>query len=406
MSPPARMATSGAGSAHRTESGKESRRLSDRERIRVRDFYEEVMAYTQAERERSLKGRVVVRARDLPWVQERQGFVKYYLWPSRYSGRPPETALDDWAVFAQRIRTHSGKHRHQGGLVIFVLEGEGYSVIDGVRYDWEAGDLLMLPHKPGGVEHQHFNRQEGTSAKWVAFIHAALYDWGASELVQLRDHPDFHGEGFTSQRPPMSERAEAAEPVGPPREHAARAGEGSSGVAPRLMALGTRDQSVPREENLLEWLYALRDAQRAEGERALCVARGRELPWEDNSQGRMKWYLHPAMQGTAIRALIVYVQEIPAGGRTGVQRVPGGSVLFMLQGSGYTWLDGERHDWQAGDCLNLPIRRDGVAVQHVNLAPAQPAAFVSVDLNLVDVLGVDRGAVFEQLQPAVEPAGG
>lgn len=381
----------------------EGRRLTDRQRVREQDFYEEVMRYTRAERERSLTGRVVVRGSDLPWLQERQGFVKYYLWPSRYSGQTRETALDDWAVFAQRISTHSGKHRHQGGLVIFVLGGEGYSIIDGVRYDWEAGDLLMLPLKPGGVEHQHFNRHEGNPATWVAFIHAALYDWGASELVQLQDHPDFRGQGSPSERPAVSGPGKAPELLGLLRQDTARIGNGSSDMDPRLAPLGARDPAAPGAEDLLEWLYALRHAQRVAGDRAPCVAPGRELPWEHNRQGRMKWYLHPAMQGTAIRSMVVFVQEIPPGGRTGVQRVPGGSVLFILRGSGYTLLDGERHDWQADDCLNLPIRRDGVAVQHVNPDPRQPAAFVSVDLNLVDVLGVDRGAVFEQLQPAPEP---
>jgi len=336
------------------------------------------MAYTREVRQRSIDGRVVVRAGDLPWLQERQAFVKYYLWPSRYSGRPPETVLDEWAVFAQRIGTHSGKHRHQGGLAIFALEGEGYSVVDGVRYEWEAGDLLLLPLKPGGVEHQHFNRQEGKPAKWVAFIHAALYEWGASELVQLQEHPDFPRAG--SRHPAPGEPGHALDLIRP---------QPQATLPP-----------APQAENLLEWLYARRDAQRAAADQAPCVVRGRELPWEQNRQGKMRWYLHPAMHDTAIRSLTVFVQEIPPGSRTGLQRVPGGSVLFMLRGRGYTLLDGERHDWQADDCLNLPIRRDGVSVQHVNPDPTQTAAFVSVDLNLVDVLGVNRGAAFEQLESA------
>src|SRR5439155_811034 len=81
--------------------------------------------------------------------------------------------LVDWNVFVQDIRVHSGKHRHQGGLVIYIMEGEGYSVVDGERHDWEAGDLLLLPVKKGGVEHQHFNKDDAHPAKWIAFISAA-----------------------------------------------------------------------------------------------------------------------------------------------------------------------------------------------------------------------------------------
>ena len=59
------------------------------------------------------------------------------------------------------------------------------------RHDWEAGDLLLLPVKKGGVEHQHFNKDDAHPAKWIAFISAALFEAGASEMVQLENHPDF-----------------------------------------------------------------------------------------------------------------------------------------------------------------------------------------------------------------------
>jgi gentisate 1,2-dioxygenase len=75
-------------------------------------------------------------------------------------------------------------------------------------------------------------------------------------------------------------------------------------------------------------------------------------------------------------------------------------VLYVLQGKGYTLLDGVRHDWQAEDLINIPIRAQGVVVQHVNTDPRRPVRFVSADLNLVDMLGVDRGAVLEQIEAA------
>lgn len=155
------------------------------------DIYEQIIQYTINERQRSFRGKVVVRGKEQSWIMVRQALIKNYLWPSRYSREPVETALDDWIVFVQEIKTHSGKHRHQGGLVIYIIEGEGYSIVDGERHDWQAGDLLLLPLKPGGVEHQHFNRYNDKPAKWIAFISAALYDWSASEMVQLENHPDY-----------------------------------------------------------------------------------------------------------------------------------------------------------------------------------------------------------------------
>jgi gentisate 1,2-dioxygenase len=160
--------------------------------------------------------------------------------------------------------------------------------------------------------------------------------------------------------------------------------------------------SSEKSNNLLEWLYQLRDRQRECQGKGAWLIKGRELPWENNRQGKMKWFLHPALDNTAIRSMIVFEQEIPPGGRSGAQKTPGGSVLYILEGKGYTLLDGVRHDWQAEDLVNIPIRREGVVVQHVNADARRRVRFVSADLNLVDILGVDRGAEFAQVEPAPE----
>jgi quercetin dioxygenase-like cupin family protein len=160
-----------------------------------------------------------------------------------------------------------------------------------------------------------------------------------------------------------------------------------------------------RGENLLEWLYQLRDRQREHQRKGAWLIKGRDLRWESNRQGKMKWFLHPALNSTSIRSMIVFEQEIPAGGRSGAQKTPGGSVLYILEGKGFTLLDGERHDWQAEDLVNIPIRAGGVVVQHVNADPLRPVRFISADLNLVDILGVDRGAELEQIEAAPDGDG-
>lgn len=76
---------------------------------------------------------------------------------------------NNWILFVHEIRTHSGRHTHQGGLTLFVLKGKGYTVVDGRRFDWQEGDLICLPIKKGGVEHQHFN-VDNRPSRWLAFI--------------------------------------------------------------------------------------------------------------------------------------------------------------------------------------------------------------------------------------------
>ena len=155
-----------------------------------------------------------------------------------------------------------------------------------------------------------------------------------------------------------------------------------------------------REDNLLEWLFELRDRQRASQQGAAWLIKGKDLPVERNRQGLMRWFLHPALNNIALRSMLFFQQEIPPGGRTGVQRVPGGSVLYIISGRGHTLLDGEPHSWVAEDVVNIPIRIGGCVIQHVNDDPQEPAVFIQADVNTVDSLGVDRGASFEQLESA------
>lgn len=132
-----------------------------------------------AERQRS--GRVVIRKQETTQELMRQGHLRFYL----DSGRTiKDTPLQNWAVFTHEVRSVSGKHRHQGGLIIYVIDGTGYSVVDGERVDWEKGDLLLLPLKPKGVEHQHFNVNPEKPAVWMAFIHRGIREYVASEMTQ------------------------------------------------------------------------------------------------------------------------------------------------------------------------------------------------------------------------------
>jgi|ERR1700678_3713876 quercetin dioxygenase-like cupin family protein len=166
----------------------ESERTRSRERERpTQSAYEVAVTYDKERTERQSIGRVVLRLEDCPQEQTRQGLLRPYLDPFLI----PDTPLQHWAVFTHEIHTKSGKHRHQGGLVIYVIDGKGYSVINGERVDWEKGDLVLLPLEKGGVEHQHFNSDPAHPALWIAFIHFPLRDYVASEMTQLETAVDY-----------------------------------------------------------------------------------------------------------------------------------------------------------------------------------------------------------------------
>ncbi len=168
--------------------------MADFERDRVRErepgektYYDQFIRSRREFDERQLAGPVVIKPSDREYQQTRQGRIMYYLNAQAYK----DTPLQDWRVFVHDIKTHSGKHRHQGGFVIYVIEGRGYSLVDGERVDWGPGDLLLLPIKPGGVEHQHFNLEEGKPCRWIAFCYLPVFDHVASEFTQMQTSPQF-----------------------------------------------------------------------------------------------------------------------------------------------------------------------------------------------------------------------
>jgi hypothetical protein len=168
----------------------EVERTRERERPPLQDNnYERNMRERKEFIERNATGPVVIHREDREMFQARQGKLLYYLCPNNHK----ETPLQHWRVFIQEIRTHSGKHRHAGGLLIYVLEGKGYTIIDGERHDWEKGDLVLLPMKVDGVEHQHFNLDPDKPSLWIAIINMPIHEYLASDLEQIENSPDFKG---------------------------------------------------------------------------------------------------------------------------------------------------------------------------------------------------------------------
>jgi hypothetical protein len=169
----------------------------EREKIKEREpghqdrgeHYEETLKLSAALRERAKTGKIVLRGKDIPWRQNRQALLKMFL--SFHD--IPDTAATDWICFIHDIKVHSGKHRHQGGIQLFVLEGEGYTVVDGERCDWEKWDLIVLPVKPNGCEHQHFNKVPGMTAKWMAFQYYTYMQVLGHMFEQVEDSPDWKG---------------------------------------------------------------------------------------------------------------------------------------------------------------------------------------------------------------------
>lgn len=138
---------------------------------------------------RSLEGRKVLRADEA--VIER----------SEHQGDWKVTLVDRFLGFENRIlgmyihqlppACHTETHKH-GQATIYVLSGRGYSIVDGERHDWQAGDLINVP---AGFWHQHFNLDEERVSQhllistqplgWLIHLSKGEFEERGAELPQL-----------------------------------------------------------------------------------------------------------------------------------------------------------------------------------------------------------------------------
>jgi hypothetical protein len=63
-------------------------------------------------------------------------------------------------------------------------------------------------------------------------------------------------------------------------------------------------------------------------------------------------------------------------------------------------VNGKKHSWSKGDCVGLPILSRPLEYQFFNTDKKNPARFIAATPNLYEVLGVDMGTRFEQLESA------
>ena len=123
---------------------------------------------------------------------------------------------------------------------------------------------------------------------------------------------------------------------------------------------------------------------------------------DDSRDGAWTCDQRAAIADTILSTLSIYRQEIPPGSRSGRVKFQGEQVIYVIEGRGHTLIDGVKHPWKAGDVINLPLRRDGIVVQHFNLEKDKPAKFICVEPNWFACTTVDRSSGYEQLENAPE----
>jgi quercetin dioxygenase-like cupin family protein len=139
-----------------------------------------------AQEERRRKARVILRANEA--VIER----------SEHKGDWKVGLVDEYLGFDNRIMamyvhqmppdSHTETHKH-GEAIVYVLSGRGYSIVEGERYEWRAGDCIFV--QPG-TWHQHFNSDPERVSQHLAMYIAPMRDRivRGAEFVDWKTEPD------------------------------------------------------------------------------------------------------------------------------------------------------------------------------------------------------------------------
>jgi len=241
-------------------------------------------------------------------------------------------------------------HGHQNEAAFYILEGRGYEIHDGRRYDWEKDDLVMVHNDS---VHQHFNADPDRRALALAVKAKAAYMY-LGLIQQGWSGPVADGDRF-----------------GPPDDWS------------RLWTPGVEARKK--------------------------VVKPSDTRWETTRDGRVRVITSPARTDVRVFSVDLYQQEISGGSRSAKHWHMADEALYVMSGRGYglEWdveaEIGERYTarvakeptrWEVGpgDFLYIP---QNTVHQLFNADPADPLVLLSAQNRLFKLLGYDATVYFE-----------
>ena len=234
-------------------------------------------------------------------------------------------------------------HGHQNEATFYILEGRGYEIHDGVRYDWEKDDFVIVHNDS---VHRHFNAS--TTERALALVIKAKCAWMYLGLVQQG----------------------RAGPLAEPERF---------GGAEDWSRLWSPDATSRRK-----------------------VVRKSETRWETTRDGRVRVLSAPDRTDVRCWSVDVYQQEIGPGSRSARHWHMADEVCYVISGRGESLhrevaaeigeryrariaKEPTRHDFAAGDLLYVP---QNTVHEHRNTGD-EPLVLLVAQNRLFKLLGYD-----------------
>lgn len=281
------------------------------------NFYDQWLAFWDDEQAERAGARKLINEEDLEWVRTKQDY-RAALLSSRQNGfvTAGEVMLGEilpgW---------HTGKHSH-GEEAIYIIEGEGFSVVDGLKYDWDAGSTLLMPY---GSVHQHFNSGKKT-VRYLSAMSLALERFaGLAKIMQYEEY------GETGMGQPEGAKAAASD------------------IHPQYGRIVLKSKDTP----VVDGKTAMHHQSQKKDEFTL------SMPEQMRSA-----------HGPGHHSKIIELMTLPDFGFKPREvefthiffDVPGGysgkhshmeAMLYVLEGEGYSIVDGEKIPWKKGTLVQV-----------------------------------------------------
>ena len=120
---------------------------SKKDRVFVRGIKGHYNLKEELQRLRSLPR--VIKGKTHKFVDGPQSYSKHFVEPVDGMTQTLHIHLEEYAPGGR-----TQKHGHVNEAAFYILDGRGYEIHDGIRYDWQAGDVAIVHNN---CVHQHFN---------------------------------------------------------------------------------------------------------------------------------------------------------------------------------------------------------------------------------------------------------
>ncbi|HEX2385465.1 MAG TPA: cupin domain-containing protein [Candidatus Binatia bacterium] len=206
-------------------------------------------------------------------------------------------------------------------VVAYIVAGGGESIQDGNRYDFAAGDVVVIP-------------------PYTTYRFAAGSRGFRAWLPQLRL---WHGQGLLWRDSGLDDN------------------ESSRKVAEIFAS--RRDVKAPADgKTRYDWFLSRLDEENRVEREAPRVIRTADRRWEMTRHGKLRYYVDRWTEVAAC-GMDVMEQEIAPGARSGEHRHIFEELLLVVEGSGHDVHEGTTHAWQRGDLICVPPM---IVHRHVN----------------------------------------